>query len=193
MRASHLAAVAEFGHVEARSSVPSFGKAGGERWYVATTLPHKENVAVANLRREGFCTFLPLYRKTRRHARKLDTIFAPLFPRYIFVAVDVDRDRWRSINGTLGVQRIVSNGEMPIPVPAGIVETLHQSLDEKGALIFTESLTVGTKIRLLSGPFADALGILRRLDGAGRVQILLNLLGGDVKVSVPRHMVLAVQ
>src|SRR4029453_17118351 len=120
-----VAAASEIAKVEAQQVAPSHAVTGDERWYVAMTLPQRENVAAAQLQRQGFSTFLPLHRKTRRHARKVDTILVPLFPRYIFVAMNVKRDRWRSINGTLGVQRIVSNGFMPVPVPPGIVETLH--------------------------------------------------------------------
>ena len=84
-----------------------------ERWYVARTLPQRELHAARQLNNQGYPTFVPRYWKNRRHARKIETVSAPLFPRYIFVVVDLTRDRWRSINSTLGVDRILMGGAEP--------------------------------------------------------------------------------
>jgi transcriptional antiterminator RfaH len=169
-----------------------FDLARGEHWYVAMTAPRKERLAATNLDRQSFRSFLPLQLETRRHARKFTTVLAPLFPRYIFVILDVDRQRWRSVNGTFGVQRLISDGEGPLAVAPGIVETLVQSSDRRGALIYkVDELAIGDPVKLVAGPFAGSLGILQRLDGAGRVQILLTLLGGSVKVTAARAMVAA--
>src|SRR4051794_22966009 len=78
-----------------------------ERWYVARTLPQRELQAAQQLANQGFRAFVPRYWKNRRHARKLETISAPLFPRYIFIVLNPARERWRSINGTLGVDRLL--------------------------------------------------------------------------------------
>ena len=54
------------------------------RWCVAYTHSGKENLAAGQLAAQGFKTYLPKYRKTVRHARKVRDIKAPLFPRYLF-------------------------------------------------------------------------------------------------------------
>jgi transcriptional antiterminator RfaH len=164
----------------------------GERWYVAMTLPRKERLAATNLANQNYRNFLPIQLETRRHARKFRTVLAPVFPRYIFVILDVRQQRWRSVNGTLGVQRLITDGERPLAVAPGVVETLIQSSDQRGAPIYkTDDLAVGGRVRLIAGPFAGSLGILQRLNGAGRVQVLLKLLGGAVKVTTTRDMVAA--
>jgi transcription antitermination factor NusG len=165
----------------------------GDRWYVAMTLPRKERVAVANLENQQFRSFLPLQLVTRRHAHKLTTELVPAFPRYVFVAINVDVQRWRSVNGTLGIARLLTDGERPLVAAAGIVETLILSSDQRGSLLFHTDLAVGDKVRLLAGPFAETLGVLQRLDGDGRVQLMLDLIGGSIKVSAPRDMVAAVR
>jgi transcriptional antiterminator RfaH len=155
------------------------------------TLPRKERMAAANLDNQDFRSFLPLQLLTLRHARKIRTELVPVFARYIFVIINADRQRWRSINGTLGIARLITDGEKPLAVAPGIVETLIQSSNEKGALVFQTDLVAGDKVRLLAGPFAETFGVLQRLDGAGRVQLMLDLIGGPVKVSVSRDMVAA--
>lgn len=164
----------------------------GERWYVATTSPRKERFAAAHLANQNICSFLPLQAVTRRHARKTRTKFEPVFPRYLFIGLDVDRQRWRSVNGTLGIQHLLTDGKRPLAVAPGVVETLIQSSDPRGALVYkTRDLAVGARVELLAGAFAGALGVLHRLDDRGRIQVLLELLGGLVKVTVDREMVAA--
>jgi transcriptional antiterminator RfaH len=159
----------------------------GERWYVVHTLPHREMQAERQLAAQGFRTFLPRYGKTVRHARKLRTVNAPLFPRYLFVALDLEHDRWRSVNGTFGVARLMTADECPIPVSRGVVESLAASCGENGYLQLGKTLGLGEHVRVLSGPFADLVGRLTRVDGNTRVQVLLRLLGGEVPVSIERE------
>ena len=97
------------------------------RWCVAYTHSGKENLAAGQLAAQGFKTYLPKYRKTVRHARRVRDIKAPLFPRYLFVAVDLDCNLWRAINGTRGISYILTMGEKPATVPTGIVEKSNRA------------------------------------------------------------------
>jgi transcription antitermination factor NusG len=158
-----------------------------ERWYVVQTLPCRETMACMQLEAQGFRTFLPRYAKTIRHARRLTTVSAPFFPRYLFVVLDLGRDRWRSVNGTKGVARLLMAGDRPIPLPAGVVEGLAAQCGVDGNMRLGEDLSIGQCIKILKGPFAELLGRLIRIDDGGRVQVLLRLLGGDVRVSMSRQ------
>src|SRR6476659_694313 len=160
-----------------------------ERWYVARTLPQRELHAARQLLNQNFRTFVPRFWKNRRHARKVETISAPLFPRYIFVIVDQTRDRWRSINGTLGVDRLLTYGGEPQPVPGGVVENLIAAGDAQGNINFGFHLKEGQAIKIMSGPFAELAGELERLDEGGRVRVLLEILGGKVRVGLPQELV----
>jgi transcription elongation factor/antiterminator RfaH len=160
-----------------------------ERWYVARTLPQRELYAARQLANQDFRTFVPRYLKNRRHARKVETISAPLFPRYIFVVVDRTRDRWRSINGTLGVDRLLMYGGEPQPVPHGVVENLITAGDLEGNIRFDLQLKEGQAVKVMAGPFADLVGQLEGLDDNGRVRVLLEILGGKVRVALPQKLV----
>lgn len=162
-----------------------------ERWYVVQTLLHREAVAEYHIRAQGFRSFLPRFRKTIRHARKLRHVMAPVFPGYMFVILDVRRDRWRSINGTFGVARLITAVDRPMAVPAGIVEALQSSLDMSGSVQFDCGLVTGQKVRVLTGPFAQAIGALERLDDNGRVRVLLDMMGGKVPALIDRSALTA--
>ena len=158
----------------------------GERWYAVHTLPFAEGRAQVQLQNQDFCTFLPKRHKTIRHARKLSTTTAPFFPRYLFVALDLNRHRWRSVNGTFGVSSLVMAGERPCPAPHGIVESMLSVADADGLLQLQSNLKVGASVRLAAGPFADQLGVIDRLDDSGRVRVLLSMLGRQVPVYLSR-------
>ena len=156
----------------------------GERWYVARTLAHRDNHALFNLNRQGLRCFAPKVQRTIRHARKVRTVLAPLFPSYIFVILDLSRHRWRSVNGTIGVASLIMGAEQPLPVPPGVVEALIAS--SEGSQIGDHDLEIGQKVRVLSGPFAEALCQLVHLDEKGRVRVLLEIMGGQVPVQLDR-------
>jgi len=163
---------------------------GNERWFLVHTQPKSEWKAKLHLGAQGFRPYLPQIQKTIRHARKLSTVRAPLFPRYLFVALDLERDRWLSVRSTIGVSRLCTTQDgRPVPVPIGIVESLIVRSD--GSVTRMDAgLVKGQQVRILSGPFVDFIGTLERLDGAGRVQVLLKLMGTAVPVSLHRSALL---
>jgi transcription elongation factor/antiterminator RfaH len=171
-------------------SMPRFSAQGGDnlrlsdRWYVVHTRPHGERRAAANLRRQDFRVFLPRHRKTVRHARQFRTVEAPFFPRYLFVRMAVGRDRWRSVNGTFGVSQLVMQGDLPKPVPSGVVEALLAIADRDGLLALDPSLRPGQSVRVVTGPFTGLAGKLVTLDERQRVQVLIDILGNPTPVAV---------
>lgn len=169
-----------------KSQVGNLSLTAGERWYVARSLPRQEARAEFQLLRQGFPVFLPRTTKTVRHARKLRTVKSPIFPGYMFVVLDIDRDRWRSVNGTSGVASLIMHGETPQPVPGGIVENLLRLTDEDGVIRFDCNLREGQPVRIVAGPFANAIGTLERLDANGRVRVLLEIMKGKVPTYLDR-------
>lgn len=158
----------------------------GERWFAARTHPYRESSAQFNLQRLGFGAFFPRVRRTVRHARKLRNVLAPLFPGYLFVILDLSRDRWRSVNGAIGVASLIMGTEQPIPVPRGVVEALIAGRGGSGTVCLDQDLAIGQMVRILSGPFAQALCRLEHLDDRGRVCVLLEIMGGQVAAYLDR-------
>jgi len=159
-----------------------------ERWFLVHTRTNNERKAEFHLGAQGFRTYYPQIVKTVRHARQLLTVRAPLFARYLFVILDLGRDRWLSVRSTIGVSRLVTQDGLPVPVPAGVVESLIEQSD--GGLIRLDAgLVTGKNVRILSGPFVDFIGPLKRLDDAGRVQVLIELMGTAVPVSIHRSAI----
>jgi transcriptional antiterminator RfaH len=123
----------------------------------------------------------------------VETVAAPLFPRYLFVAVDLSAQRWRSIYSTVGVSRLVCNGDEPSPVPEGVVAALRSREDGNGfiKLQARPAFRPGERIRVLDGAFASCLGLFEGMAERERIAILLDLLGRKVRVVLDADLVAA--
>jgi transcriptional antiterminator RfaH len=54
-------------------------------------------------------------------------------------------------------------------------------------------LKEGQAVKVTAGPFADLVGQLERLDDNGRVRVLLEILGGKVRVALPQDLLAPAQ
>jgi transcriptional antiterminator RfaH len=163
------------------------------RWYVVQTHVNAEAKAVDNLGRQGFAVYLPQYLKRRSHARKVDMVARPLFPRYLFVAIDLVTQRWRSIQSTLGVSHLVCWSEKPASVEQGVINALKAREDESGFIKLARRavFSPGDKVRVVEGAFIDSLALVEGVTDHERVAILLDLLGRKVRVHVGADLIAA--
>jgi len=153
-------------------------------WFVVRTKIRSENQAAIHLKRQGFEVFLPQYLRQIRHARKLSMVLRPLFPGYLFVCIDVDQQRWRSINSTVGVMSLVSSSGVPSPIPDAVVEVLRAREDRDGVVkLVPQGLQQGDHVRLLDGALADHTAFLEEVCDEKRVILLLDLMGNQVRVT----------
>ncbi len=161
-----------------------------EHWYAVHTQVRGEDKARPHLERQGFAVYLPRYAKRRRHARRVDWVARPLFPRYLFVAMDVESTRWRAINSTVGVCGIVTQGERPAEVPAQVINEIRARENSAGLIEIKPSLRKGQTVRICDGPLNERVGFVDRVDDDDeRVVLLLGLLGREVRVRLPTKLV----
>ena len=160
-------------------------------WYVAQTQVHAESKAASHLGRQGFQLYLPRYRKQRRHARRIDVVAAPLFPRYLFVSINLGAQRWHSIQSTVGITRLVGNGDEPGMVSPEIIEGLRCREDVDGFVMLQQRsrFSPGDKVRINDGAFCDCLGLYEGISGNDRSAILLDLLGRKVRVTLNSQVI----
>ena len=101
--------------------------------------------------------------------------------------------RWRSIHSTVGVARLVCNGEAPAAIDSGIIDGLKSRENEQGYIQLERrpQFAAGDKVRVREGVFCDCLGLFESLGDRERVAILLELLGRKVRVVLDEVFVVA--
>ena len=128
-------------------------------WFAVHTRAHGEQRALVNLDRQGFAPWLPLYRRERRHAGKVEQVLRPLFPRYLFVSLDPEAQRWRAILSTYGVAGLVGRADGPVAVPAPVIDGLRKRAGADGTFLLdrTSLLKTGDAVRIDAGPMRALL------------------------------------
>ena len=162
-------------------------------WCAVQTHVRYEDKATLHLRRQGYDVFLPKHLKRRKHARRIDWVPAPMFPRYLFVALDSEGGQWWSIRSTIGVSKTISFDGRPALVPFEIIDEIMARQDEKG-LVKTHAgcaFKPGERVKIINGPLNDVEGLFESPTDKERVTILLNLMGREVRVRVPLETVYA--
>jgi transcriptional antiterminator RfaH len=156
----------------------------GTNWFLAQFKPNSHNIAERNLVRQGFRTFLPMQEETKRSRGKFITQVRPLFPGYLFVALDVLCGGWHAVNSTYGITRLVSLGKEPTPVPRDLVSQLMLRCDREGKLLPPKQLKPGDEVMLTKGPFAEFVATIERITPDRRVYVLMELMGAQTRVTV---------
>lgn len=161
-------------------------------WCAAHTQPLKELVAQRHLLDQGYEVYMPKFKKICRHARKVEEKIVPLFPRYIFVGMDLNTAGWRSVNGTRGISHLLmSNDLKPAKVPTRIIDDLKAQEIGEGIVPAASlvNFVKGEKFRILDGAFRDQMATFESMDDKSRIQLLLTFMGRDMKITLPIYAV----
>jgi transcriptional antiterminator RfaH len=158
-------------------------------WVVVNTQAQRERLATEQIANQGFEVYCPLFKRRIKHARRFEDVLRPLFPGYVFVAVDPSREQWRPLMSTVGVRSVLRNGERPSTLDERFIEALR-AREIAGAIIKpSEPYKVGEQVKLSGGVFDGLIAEIVRLDDAKRLTVMLSLLSGQVRTSVPREAV----
>ena len=161
-------------------------------WFVVRIKTGAEERAAWHLKNQGFEAYLPKYSKVIRHARKTQTVVRSMFPGYLFVCMDIEQQRWRSINGTMGVITLVQFGETPCAISGSVVDAIRLSEVDGIVNLAPVGLRKGDRVRVRDGAFVDREAILEEYCDRKRVVLLLDLLGREVRVTVPSEDLVAI-
>ena len=156
-------------------------------WFLAQLKPNCGSIAERNLTRQGFTTFLPLERTTKRKNGQLKEAKTPYFPGYIFVRDAAHAAPWRAIHSTYGVARLVSFGASPTPVPPEIMAELLECCDREGCIQQRlEQFADGDEVEVCNGPLANFTGIIERIAPDKRAWLLIDIMGKATRSLVRR-------
>jgi transcriptional antiterminator RfaH len=153
-------------------------------WYLIQFKPNSHRLAERNLHRQGFETFLPMQKITRRKASRFVSDLKPLFPGYMFVSVNSDLAPWRTINSTIGVSKLVSFEGKPKPLPLQLISGLMLRCDASGILLPPKSLSEGDSVEMLTGPFANFIATVDTIDPEQRIWVLMDFMGQKTRMQV---------
>lgn len=159
-----------------------------KRWYAIHTKPRQEELAAEHLERQEFEIYLPKIKQARRFRQKWRDTIEPLFPRYLFIRLDLGQDNVAPIRSTRGVTKLVSFNGLPATVPDPLIDALVESADPDSGLIHPheDRFKPGATVTIVNGPLAGLEAIFKAHDGEARSIILLELLGKIQQLKIDR-------
>ena len=163
------------------------------RWYLIHTKPRSEIIAQTNLERQGYEVYYPRLAQPVRRKRGWQARIAALFPRYLFMRLDVGSQTLSPALSTSGVATVVRFGGEFAVVPDRVLCELRAHADPVSGLHHLKGptrLARGSAVKIVAGALDGLEGIFERVAGSDRIVLLLTLLGRATPVQVPIDLVL---
>lgn len=161
-------------------------------WVVCYTEPRGERRAADGMTEAGAVCFLPMERFRGKPGKA--PVERPLFPRYLFTKID-DGDEWGRLMAIDGVLDVLRNNNTPMRIPEFQIASLRKA-EECGLFDHTtinpNGFAIGEQVRVVEGPFASALAVIKEFKGklrsataTKRARVMTALMGRMVEIEMP--------
>ena len=144
-----------------------------EKWYVGETKPQCEARVIRHLARVEVLGFFPTQLVTRLVRGTRQDFLRPLFPRYVFVSLDLDYPSWGRVFSIEGMKKLLG-GFFPEPLLPGVGETLRDlpPLVDPVTAVST-ILKRGDLVKIKYGPATNMTGTVLRDQEKQRISVLM--------------------
>lgn len=153
---------------------PGSSTAEGVHWYAAYTRPNHEKKVAEQLELRNIEQLLPLYRAMREWKDRKVNLMRPLFPGYVFVHTSL-RERLRVLE-VPGIASLVGFGNQPVCMPEEDIQFLRRCMNHKADVEPYPYASVGSRVRVKSGPLAGLRGVVVRLKNRRRLVLSFDLI-----------------
>jgi len=160
-------------------------------WYLLQSKPKQESLAYRHLCNQAYETFLPTITVEKIHGGVRKTKIEPLFTRYLFVRLDPDGSQsWAPLRSTMGVSQLVRFGSHYAKLTDELVHVLKQRIYINPV---KNLFAPGDRVTITQGPFTGIEAAFNSYDGNQRAIVLLNWLGGNMRVNEARFELCALK
>jgi transcriptional antiterminator RfaH len=155
-----------------------------KKWLIVQIRPNSSDLAIRNLERQGFETFMPKMKVTIKKENKFINKEVFVFPGYAFIGVDLQSSYWTKINSTYGVSKLLSFSNKPSEISLDLIVALKNRYEDKINTIINENLKKGDTIKFNDGPFTDLVANIESVDAKNRIYVLLEVMGGHRRLEI---------
>lgn len=165
----------------------------GVRWYVLHTMSGCEEKVAQTLRHmlehdqldENVEEIrVPLEPRLESIKGKKRTVKRKMYPGYVLVRMNLTNKNQILLKQVQGVIGFIGNANSPQPLSDEEVAAIFARMESEEPVLET-SYKIGDTIKVLSGPFAEAIGKVKEIDAEKRkVRIMISLFGRDTQVEL---------
>ncbi len=151
-------------------------------WYAVYTYPRHERSVTDQLESKSVEAFLPTFTSQSRWKDRRVEIARPLFPGYVFTRIGLgERVKVVSIPSVI---RILSFNGKPAAIPDQEIETIRLCVTGGASLEPCPFFEAGERVRVRSGTFAGAEGIMIHQKNSCKVVISIGLIQQSVALEI---------
>ncbi|MDC0586999.1 transcription/translation regulatory transformer protein RfaH [Gammaproteobacteria bacterium] len=148
------------------------------KWFLIYTKAREEERAKKNLESQGVETFLPMVAYEKKNQPN-SFLLQPMFPRYLFITINIEGYNWAHIKSTRGVSHAVIFNSKLAEVPSSVVTFIKTRVDDNNIVkqkVSRQKFQKGDKLVIKKGALKGMEAIFFSTAGKERVKILLNLM-----------------
>ena len=155
-------------------------------WLCVMCKPRQENIAEYNLKRQEFQVYLPTAPKIARNQGRITKDIRAMFPGYLFIKADLQRQDLSVIRSTLGCVALLRRGAQPAVVSKQVMTSIVETeMVLQGRSENDQGFIRGASYELLEQGFQGHTATFLALEGKERARVLLTLLNSPQEVRVP--------
>ena len=158
------------------------------RWVAVWTMSRHEKLVHDHLKEKEVEVFLPLVEVPSTRKDRKQMIQVPVFPGYLFAHIEPNNGY--AVKTTRGVVAVVGPSPSQYSfVPDAEIDAVRTMVESRLTIDPYPYLTVGSPIRVKSGPLQGLEGILVQKRGKFRVVVSVNLLGKSISAEVSAEQI----
>jgi transcription antitermination factor NusG len=162
------------------------GEALPAPWFALWVRSHFEQLVCDQLTARGFHMFLPTMRIWSRRGGRRHVVSIPMFPGYLFVRHEMDKNSHVQILGARGVVKVLGEGwDRLARIDQAEVDAIQQLHGADVPVFPHVYLREGQHVRIVEGPLAGLQGVLvQSKPSKGLLVVSVELLQRSVAVEV---------
>jgi len=163
------------------------------RWYVVHCYSGHENkvkhavlqrIQTMGMQDKIFDVLIPTAEEIEVKEGKQRKVEKRVFPGYILVEMKMDEDSWYVVRNTTGVTGFVGMGSEPTPLSEDEVKKIMRQMESEVPVVKV-NFKLGDKVRIVSGPFNDIIGVVSDIyPDRNKVKVLVSFFGRETPVEV---------
>jgi len=159
-----------------------------KKWYALYTRPRHEFKAEMQLNSVSIENYLPTFTTLKKWSDRNKKVTSPLFRGYIFIHSN-EKERFLALEQKAIVRTICFNGK-PSAIPDWQIESLRKMLTETFDVVITDNIETGIKVKIISGPFTDVIGVVTARQEERWLAVSVELVHRSVMVRLTKESVI---
>ena len=152
-------------------------------WYAVYVRSRQEKKIHKIFLNNGIKSSLPLMKTTRQWSDRKKKVEIPLFRGYIFVRINIGKDKLNIIK-TNGVVKFIGIRSKPSKIPDEEMHWVHMMVEQSPDVQSEKEIPVGQKVRVTAGPFKGIEGVVMRSGNRSRLVVHIESIMYAVSVEI---------